>query len=94
MRANRPEVDLILFDEPTSSLDAHAQKRVFDSLQTISRPASGAKKTVIYITHRLSTARHADKIVMMDKGTIVEFGTHEELLTRNGQYASLYKASV
>ncbi|KAH0839627.1 P-loop containing nucleoside triphosphate hydrolase protein [Lanmaoa asiatica] len=95
MRADRPEVDLLLFDEPTSSLDAHAQNKIFDTIHRISGSPSGDKtKTVIFITHRLSTARHADKIAMMERGTITEFGTHEELLKKGGSYAALYKASI
>ncbi|KAH7916818.1 P-loop containing nucleoside triphosphate hydrolase protein [Hygrophoropsis aurantiaca] len=95
MRADRPEVDLLLFDEPTSSLDGHAQNKVFDTIDKVSRAPSGERtKTVIFITHRLSTARRADKIAMMEKGTIAEFGTHEELLKKGGSYAALYKASV
>ncbi|KZT71596.1 P-loop containing nucleoside triphosphate hydrolase protein [Daedalea quercina L-15889] len=95
MRADRPEVELLVFDEPTSSLDAHAQKRIFDSIEKICRSASSErKKSVIFITHRLSTARRADKIAMMESGTICEFGTHQELLSRDGQYAALYRASI
>ncbi|ETW84465.1 ABC transporter [Heterobasidion irregulare TC 32-1] len=95
MRAHRPEVDLLLFDEPTSSLDAHAQNKIFDTINSISRSASGEKtKTVVFVTHRLATARRADKIAMMDHGSITEFGTHEELLKLGGSYASLYYASV
>ncbi|EJF61295.1 P-loop containing nucleoside triphosphate hydrolase protein [Dichomitus squalens LYAD-421 SS1] len=95
MRARRPEVELLVFDEPTSSLDAHAQKHVFDTIEKISRSPDGDRtKTVIFITHRLATARRADKIAMMENGTIIEFGTHEQLLSRNGRYASLYHASV
>ncbi|EPT02731.1 hypothetical protein FOMPIDRAFT_128800 [Fomitopsis schrenkii] len=96
MRADRPEVELLVFDEPTSSLDAHAQKRIFDSIERIARPAgsSARKKSVLFITHRLSTARRADKIAMMENGTICEFGTHQELLNRDGKYAALYRASI
>jgi len=95
MKAAEPEIDLLLFDEPTSSLDAHAQNKVFDTIENISRGESGERnKTVIFITHRLSTARRADKIAMMDKGTIIEFGTHEELLKASGSYAALYNASI
>ncbi|KAF9224311.1 P-loop containing nucleoside triphosphate hydrolase protein [Gyrodon lividus] len=95
MRADRPEVDLLLFDEPTSSLDGHAQNKIFDTIDEVSRSPSGNKtKTIIFITHRLSTARRADKIAMMEKGTITEFGTHEELIKKGGSYAALYKASV
>ncbi|KAL0949137.1 hypothetical protein HGRIS_009220 [Hohenbuehelia grisea] len=69
MRARQPEIDLLLFDEPTSSLDAHAQNHVFNTIADISRDASGARtKSVIFITHRLSTARRADKVAMMENG--------------------------
>ncbi|KAI0352872.1 P-loop containing nucleoside triphosphate hydrolase protein [Trametes cingulata] len=95
MRAKRPEVELLVFDEPTSSLDAHAQKQFFDTVEKISRDPDGNRtKTVVFITHRLSTARRADKIAMMEGGTITEFGTHQELLSRNGRYAAMYHASV
>ncbi|KAG5653086.1 hypothetical protein H0H81_002385 [Sphagnurus paluster] len=95
MRASQPEVDLLLFDEPTSSLDAHAQNQIFETIEKISRSPSGdRKKSVIFITHRLSTARRADKVAMMENGTISEFGTHQDLLSRNGSYAALYRASV
>ncbi|KZT12787.1 P-loop containing nucleoside triphosphate hydrolase protein [Laetiporus sulphureus 93-53] len=95
MRAQRPEVELIVFDEATSSLDAHAQNRIFDSIDKVTHSSDGKRtKTVIFITHRLSTARRADKIAMMEHGTITEFGTHEELLRRDGQYAALYRAST
>ncbi|THH13893.1 hypothetical protein EW146_g6379 [Bondarzewia mesenterica] len=96
MRADRPEVDLLLFDEPqTSALDAHAQNKIFATIDALSRSPSGEKtKTVIFVTHRLSTARRADKIAMMESGSITEFGTHEELLRKGGAYASLYRASV
>ncbi|KAJ7781572.1 P-loop containing nucleoside triphosphate hydrolase protein [Mycena metata] len=95
MRAHEPQVDLLLFDEPTSSLDAHAQNQIFDTIDKISRSPTGERiKSCIFITHRLSTARRADKVVMMQNGTISEFGTHDELLRRDGAYAALYRASV
>ncbi|KAF7978304.1 hypothetical protein HWV62_903 [Athelia sp. TMB] len=95
MRANQPEVGLVVFDEPTSSLDSHAQNQVFDTIEEISRSPSGERsKTVIFITHRLPTARRADKVAMMENGTITEFGSHKDLLQANGAYAALYRASV
>ncbi|KAJ6627517.1 P-loop containing nucleoside triphosphate hydrolase protein [Mycena sp. CBHHK59/15] len=95
MRAKEPQVDLLLFDEPTSSLDAHAQNQIFDTIERVTRSNAGERtKSVIFITHRLSTARRADKVAMMENGTISEFGTHEELLQRGGSYAALYRASV
>lgn len=95
MRADRPEVDLLLFDEPTSSLDGCAQNKIFDTIDKVSRSPKGERiKTVIFITHRLSTARRADKIAMMENGSITEFGSHDDLLKKGGSYATLYKASV
>jgi len=95
MRASEPDVDLMIFDEPTSSLDAHAQNSIFDNIEKISRSLTGQRiKTLIYITHRLPTARRADKIAMMENGTITEFGTHQELMQNNSAYAKLYRASI
>ncbi|TFK56190.1 P-loop containing nucleoside triphosphate hydrolase protein [Heliocybe sulcata] len=94
MRADRSEVDLLVLDEPTSSLDAHAQNRTFDTVEKVSCSLKGRTKTVVFITHRLSTARRADKIAYMQNGTIVEFGTHQELLDRKGAYAALHHASI
>jgi ABC-type multidrug transport system fused ATPase/permease subunit len=109
MRAHKPEVDLMLFDEPvrhawgddwnkglyrlqTSALDAHAQANVFEEIERVAR--GDRKKTVIFITHRLATARRADKILMLDNGEVLEFGTHDELMDNDGPYAALYRASI
>jgi len=95
MRATEPDVDLMVFDEPTSSLDPHAQNSIFDNIDKLSKSLDGERiKTVIYITHRLPTARRADKIAMMENGTITEFGTHQELMRKNAAYANLYRASI
>ncbi|KAH9482951.1 Subtilin transport ATP-binding protein SpaT [Psilocybe cubensis] len=95
MRAKEPGVDLLIFDEPTSSLDALAQSHITATLKSISRTPTGERtKTIIYITHSVATARGADKIAMMKDGTITEFGTHEELLSKpDGGYAALYNAA-
>ncbi|PPQ92350.1 hypothetical protein CVT25_008700 [Psilocybe cyanescens] len=79
----------------TSSLDALAQSQITATLKSISRTPTGERtKTIIYITHSVSTARSADKIAMMKDGTITEFGTHEELLAKkDGGYATLYNAA-
>ncbi|KAN0140055.1 P-loop containing nucleoside triphosphate hydrolase protein [Lactarius tabidus] len=99
MRAHQPQVHFLLFDEPTSALDAHAQNKIFQTIDTIARGRDADEdaprvKTVLFITHRLSVARRADKIAMMQDGSITEFGTHDELLKRGGSYAALYQASV
>ncbi|KAJ4492865.1 P-loop containing nucleoside triphosphate hydrolase protein [Lentinula edodes] len=95
MRASDPNIDLLVFDEPTSSLDAKAQKEIFDTIHGLSRHPDGSRRcTVIFITHQLSIARRADQIAMMENGTISEFGPHDQLLAKNGSYATLYKQSV
>ncbi|HET8847082.1 MAG TPA: peptidase domain-containing ABC transporter [Ktedonobacteraceae bacterium] len=73
---------LLLLDEATSSLDATTEKLVEQNLGTLS-------STQIIIAHRLSTIRHADVILVLDAGTLVEQGTHHDLLKRNGPYARL-----
>ncbi len=77
--------ELIVMDEPSSALDPISE---YDLNQSILENAKG--KTVIFISHRLSTTRMADKIYMFDNGEIVESGTHDELMQKNGKYAEMY----
>jgi subfamily B ATP-binding cassette protein MsbA len=76
---------ILILDEPTAALDSEAEQAVFEGLQ---RLAKG--RTVIMIAHRLHTLRHADEILVLDRGVIAERGTHDDLLALNGVYASLY----
>jgi ATP-binding cassette, subfamily B, bacterial MsbA len=71
-------------DEATSSLDSESEKLVQEALVNLMK-----NRTSIVIAHRLSTIRNADKIVVLNKGSIVESGTHQELLELNGLYARL-----
>ena len=79
------QADIVLLDEPTSALDAESEARVFERL----RNARGGQ-SLILVTHRLSTARLADRIVLLDRGQILEEGSHEDLLARRGKYAELF----
>ena len=72
-------------DEATSALDYDTESSVCLNLQRELR-----NKTVFFITHRLSTVRRADQIVLMHQGRIAEVGTHEELMKLNGRYKALY----
>ena len=75
---------ILILDEPSSGLDAESERLVFEALD---RLMSG--KTTFVIAHRLTTIRKADLILVMDKGRIVERGTHDELVSQGGLYAEL-----
>lgn len=81
--------ELIIMDEPSSALDPIAE---YELNQSILRNAKG--KTVIFISHRLSTTRMADRIYMFDHGEIVESGSHDELMLQNGKYAEMYRVQA
>ena len=85
-RALLRDAPILLLDEATSALDSQSEKLVTDAL---ARLAMG--RTTLVIAHRLSTILQADKIVVMDKGRIVDQGRHEDLLARGGLYADLYR---
>lgn len=85
-RALLRQSPVLLLDEATSALDAQSEKMVQRALDQL---AGG--RTTLVIAHRLSTVRAADKIVVMDRGRVVDEGRHEELLARGGLYADLYR---
>ena len=79
------DFSIAVLDEPSSALDPVAESRMYDALM------EGTKgKTVIYISHRLSSATHSDKILVFNKGNLTEQGTHEELIAKNGEYAEMF----
>jgi ATP-binding cassette, subfamily B, heavy metal transporter len=76
---------ILMLDEATSALDSHTEKDIQDALERVARD-----RTTLVIAHRLSTVIHADNIIVLDHGEIVEQGTHMELLAKGGLYASLW----
>jgi ATP-binding cassette, subfamily B, bacterial len=80
------DADLLIMDEPSAALDARAESALFDAL----RARQGVATTVL-ITHRLANVRHADVIHVLHHGRVVETGTHNELLRRQGRYAEWYR---
>ena len=88
-RAFYGEVDLLAMDEPSSALDPIAEYNLNKAMH-----AAAENKTVFYISHRLSTTRDADRIIMLENGRIIEAGTHDELLSRKGKYAEMWQAQA
>jgi len=84
-RAILRNAPILILDEATSALDNTSEKLVQEALDKLMK-----NRTTVVIAHRLTTVRHADKIVVMEKGQIVETGCHDDLLAANGAYAALY----
>lgn len=82
---------IVILDEPTSALDVTSEYE-FNSL--LSRELNNESKIVILVTHRLSSTRMVDRIIYLDNGEIVEQGSHDELMMRNGKYAEMYKVQA
>lgn len=85
-RAVYKNPEFIFFDEATNSLDANNESVIMENLKEFYRG-----RTVLVVAHRLSTVRHADKIIVLDHGKVAEEGTHEELTALRGAYFTLVR---
>ncbi|WP_309679685.1 lipid A export permease/ATP-binding protein MsbA [Polaromonas sp.] len=85
-RALYKDAPILVLDEATSALDTESELAVQEAVKRLT-----ANRTSLVIAHRLSTVQHADRIIMMDAGRIIESGSHSELLAKNGAYAHLYR---
>lgn len=88
-RAFYGQVDILAMDEPSSALDPIAEYNLNQAMRH-----AAENKTVFYISHRLSTTRDADRIIMLENGRIIEQGTHEDLLAMSGKYAEMWHAQA
>jgi len=88
-RALLTEAPIMVFDEPTSALDAHHEAMITQTLRDLKR-----QRTIIVVSHRLSTVMDCDQIFVMDEGRIVEHGTHSELISRAGVYSAMARQQL
>jgi ATP-binding cassette subfamily B protein len=81
---------LLILDEPTAALDAETEHALFERYAAASRGTVGSGRITILVSHRFSTVRMADLIVVLDGARLVEVGTHDALMAKGGQYSELY----
>jgi ATP-binding cassette, subfamily B, bacterial len=86
----RAEPLLLILDEPTAALDAETEHALFERFAAGARDDSANGRVTVLVSHRFSTVRMADLIVVLDGARVVEVGTHEDLMGRRGTYAELY----
>jgi len=85
-RAFMRDAEILILDEPTAALDAESEYTLFQRFNMLTQGV-----TTLLISHRFSTVRMADRILVIDEGKILEEGTHEQLMNKGGRYATLYR---
>ena len=88
-RAFYSDSDIVILDEPTASLDAMAEQEIYNQFDSLRKD-----KTTIFVSHRLSSATVANKIVVLCNGSIIELGSHDELMSLHGHYYELFSAQA
>jgi subfamily B ATP-binding cassette protein MsbA len=88
-RALYKDAPILILDEATSALDFQSEQAVQEAIKRLMQ-----NRTSLIIAHRLSTVQHADRIIMMNAGRIIETGSHQQLLAQNGAYAHLYRLGL
>lgn len=90
-RAVYKNPEYLFFDEATNALDAENERVIMENLDTFFKGENGKKRTVVVVAHRLSTVKNADQIIVLEKGKVVEVGTHVSLSVKQGRYYDLVK---
>ena len=83
------DAPLIILDEPTSAIDALSEEHIFNGLHNLAKD-----RTLLFVSHRFTTIRNADRIIVLNNGTVDADGTHEELMKSHGLYEKMYKTQV